>query len=98
MSEPNRYSSSTSQEPGSPGYSMNRARTMGRPSSLEHFACAQTYGMRRYFISSARRKSSMKAALYSHGSLGGVPWQRLCEVSMDRKSTRLNSSHLVISY
>src|ERR1035437_4470899 len=97
MSEPNKYSSSTCQEPGSPGYSINNARTMGKPRSLESFDCAYTYGMRRYFSSSARRKSSMKAVPYSHGSLGGMPWQRLCEVSMPNGIQRRYSSSGVLA-
>src|SRR5665647_2218775 len=40
MSEPNRYSSSTIQEPGSLGYSTNNARTMGSPRSELSLACA----------------------------------------------------------
>ena len=38
--EPNRYSSSTSHEPGSFGYSTKSARTIGRPRSEQSFACA----------------------------------------------------------
>src|SRR5207237_9208859 len=46
----------------------------------------------RYFISTARRKSRTNAESYSHGSRGGAPCVRVCEVSAPKGSQRRYSS------
>src|SRR5262249_13336056 len=56
-------------------------RSIGHPRADEIFDWATMYGINVYFISTARRKSASSASSYSHGSRGGAPCVRVCDVN-----------------
>src|SRR5256885_7091677 len=49
-------------------------------------------------VSASMATMSVRAARWASGSLRPAAFSRSCRQNRDRKSTRLNSSHLVISY